>query len=342
MTRKPFPVLKIMCRLALLFVFGFNLSSCTQDTPKANNKSQVLLKIGLPPYIADFYGLLFIADTQGFFTEQGLKISFIRMESGPDAMRAVLKGEIDMAGGTEFPFSQEILRNKDLKVITTVWHGESVYIAGRKDRGIHGPSDFRGKKVAVALGTQLNFFLERYLLYQGLTTKDVDILDTNLHSLLNTFLSGKADGVVFVEPDLDKAKMKFGDIIAAWPIQDEQPTYALMACTGGYTKSHPKVIKRFLQALLTSERYYHRNPKRALAQILDHPARKESPYGKRLPTISSYGLLLDKTFLVMLEDESRWRINEANDKTRKTPNFLRHIYFKGLETVYPQGISIVR
>lgn len=300
------------------------------------------MRIGLPPYIADFYGLLFIADTQGFFIEQGLEIAFIPMESGPDAMRAVLKGEVDMAGGTEFPFSQAILRNKDLKAITTVWHGENVYIAGRKDRGIHGPSDFRGKKIAVALGTQLDFFLERYLLYQGLTLDDVDILDTNLNLLLNTFLSGKVDGVVFAEPDLDKAKIKLGDIIGAWAIQDEQPTYAILACTGGYVKSNPQIINKFLQALLKSERYYHRNPQKGRAQILDHPARKESPYGESLPTTLSYGLLLDKTFLVMLEGEARWRIKEENFENRETPNFLDHIHFKGLEKVKPRGISIVR
>jgi hypothetical protein len=188
----------------------------------------------------------------------------------------------------------------------------------------------------------LDFFLERYLLYQGLTLDDVDILDISLHSLLNTFLSGKADGVVFAEPDLDKAKKKLGDVIAAWAIQDEQPTYALMACTGEYIKSNPKIIKRFLQALLKSERYHHRNPESALAQILDHPARKESPYGEGLPTTLPYGLLMDKNLLVLLEAEARWHINEANDKNQKTPNFLKHLYFKGLETVYPQGISIIR
>jgi ABC-type nitrate/sulfonate/bicarbonate transport system substrate-binding protein len=141
-----------------------------------------------------------------------------------------------MGMGTEFPFVKEIIQGRNLKVITTVWRGDVLYLTGRRDRGIRKPTDFRGKKIAFTVGTQLEFFLGRYLLYQGMTLDDVVIIDTNLSSLLDPLLSGKADGVVCALPDLAMARRELGRNIVSWPIQDEQPTYGLVACRSEFVK----------------------------------------------------------------------------------------------------------
>ncbi len=334
-------IFSITASIFLLLFIGLSLNGCNPNksgeyTGPINN-----LKIGLAPYIADFFGLLLLAESEGFFKKQGLDITFVRMPSGSDTIKSLRKGSVDLGTGTEFPFVREIMQGRNLEVITTVWRGDVVYIAGRRDRGILKPSDFRGKKIAVTLGTQLEFFLDRYLLYNGITMEDIHIMDKSLQSLVDPFLSGEADGVVYAEPHLDMARRKIGDQIATWPIQEEQPTYAVVVGRKEFVRSHPDIIKRFLKALREAELYYQDNSQKARTQILGHPLRKGSFYKADLPLLS-YGLFLEKPFLVTMEDEARWYIARGESLLREVPNFLKFIYFDGLESVKPEGISIIR
>ena len=108
-----------------------------------------------------------------------------------------------------------------------------------------------------------------------------------------------------------------------------------------FVESHPDVIRRFLKALLEAELYYLESTQKARTQILGYAVRKDSFYKDDLP-LMSYGLYLEKPFLVMLEDEARWFIEKGESHTRDVPNFLEFIHFDGLEYVKPEGISIVR
>jgi ABC-type nitrate/sulfonate/bicarbonate transport system substrate-binding protein len=341
MKKDNLPVFNITTRIFLLLFMGLSLNACSPDKSAEYAGPIEDLRIGVGMYSSDFYGLLFLAEIEGFFRERGLDITLVRMPSGANAIRALEQGNVDMGMGTEFPFVREIIQGRNLKVITTVWRGDVLYLVGRRDRGIREPSDFRGKKIAFTVGTQLEFFLGRYLLYHGITLEDIVTVDTDLLSLLDPVLSGEADGVVCAEPDLAMARKELGRDIVTWAIQEEQPTYGLIACRSEFVKFHPDIIKRFLQALRRAELCYQDDPRKARAQILGHPARKDSFYKDDLPLLS-YGLFLEKPFLVMLEDEARWCIERGESYTRDVPNFLESIYFDGLESVKPEGISIIR
>ena len=141
-----FLIFNITTVLFLLIFMGFNLNGCSPDKPEQYAGPAKNLRIGLGKYSSDFSGLLFLAEIEGFFKEQGLDITFVRMASGAAAIMALPKGSVDMGIGTEFPFVKEIIQGRNLKVITTIWRGDVLYIVGRKDRGIQKPSDLRGKK----------------------------------------------------------------------------------------------------------------------------------------------------------------------------------------------------
>ena len=341
MKKDRFLIFNITTVLFLLFFMGFILIGCNPDKPEQYAGPTKNVRIGLGKYSSDFSGLLFLADIEGFFKEQGLGITFVRMASGAAAIRALPQGSVDMGIGTEFPFVKEIIQGRNLKVITTVWRGNVLYLVGLRDRGIQEPSDFRGKKIAFTVGTQQEFFLGRYLLSYGMSLQDITAVNTKPMLLSDRVLSGKADGAVFPEPALAVARGELGGNIVSWSVQDEQPTYGLIACRSEFVKSHPDIIKRFLDALRDAELYYLENPQKARTQILGYPVRKDSFYKNDLPLLS-YGLFLEKPFLVMLEDEARWFIEKGESYTRDVPNFLEFIYFDGLESVKPEGISIVR
>jgi NitT/TauT family transport system substrate-binding protein len=341
MKKDRFLIINITARLFLLLFMGLILNGCSPDKSEEYAGPIEKLKIGIDKYVCDFYGLLFLAEIEGFFKNQGLEITFVRLPSGPHAFKALRQGSVDMGTATEFPFVKDVIQGRSLNVITTVWRGDLIYLSGRSDRGIQEPSDLKGKKIAIPMGTQFEFFLGRFLLYHGMTLEDIVIIDKNLIRLDDPVISEKADGVVSSEPDLPIARKKLGGNIVSWPIQGDQLTYGLIACKSEFVKSHPGIINRFLHALHKAELYYQDNPQKARAQILGYPVRKDSLFKDTLPLLS-YGLFLDKPFLVMMEDEARWSIERGDSIKKDIPNFLEFIYFDGLESVKPEGISIIR
>lgn len=170
--------------LFLMLFMGLNLHGCSPDKSEQYSGPVENLQIGVGMYSTDFYGLLFLAGVQGFFKDQGLNISFVRKPSGADAIKALRQGSVDMGMGTEFPFVREVIQGRKLKVITTVWRGDVLYLAARRDRGIQEPADFRGKKIAFTAGTQLEFFLGRYERTMG---KSVDTISQRSMEALQTY-----------------------------------------------------------------------------------------------------------------------------------------------------------
>lgn len=99
MKKDRLPVFNITTGLFLLLFLGFNLNGCSPDKSEEYAGPIESLKIGLVPYIADFYGLLLLAEIEGFFKEQGLDVTFVRMSSGADAIKALRQSSVDMGTG---------------------------------------------------------------------------------------------------------------------------------------------------------------------------------------------------------------------------------------------------
>ena len=71
----------------------------------------------LPQVEVDLYGLILLADEQGYFEEQGLDITFTQGPSGLSNLKALQYDEaLDLAVAAEFPFVGEYLRGNRLKI----------------------------------------------------------------------------------------------------------------------------------------------------------------------------------------------------------------------------------
>lgn len=74
------------------------LTACTLITPPTNfapSGAPIKLKAVVLPYISS--GPLFIAQEEGFFTDQGLEVEFVRMDTGAGPLPALETGEVDVA-----------------------------------------------------------------------------------------------------------------------------------------------------------------------------------------------------------------------------------------------------
>ncbi len=53
-----------------------------------------------------------------------------------------------------------------------------------------------------------------------------------------------------------------------------------------------------------------------------------------------YGLFLDQSILVSLEDEARWAIENKLTRASRIPNYLNFIYTDALLAVKPNAVTI--
>jgi NitT/TauT family transport system substrate-binding protein len=52
--------------------------------------------------------------------------------------------------------------------------------------------------------------------------------------------------------------------------------------------------------------------------------------------------MLDQSILWCLEDEARWAIKNKLVEAAEVPNYLDYVYFKALEEIDPEAVTIIR
>ena len=252
----------------------------------------------------------------------------------------ILEDEVDLAVAAEFPFVGEYLRGNRLKIIVSVAHGDLLHLISRKDQGVHQPSDLQGKKIAVPLGTQLEFFLARFLMYHGLTFKDVKPINIPPPESSARIVEGKIDATIWKEPFASQIKKRIGVDASSWPAQGEQNFYGIVASTAEFVNEHPQAIEKFLQALRQAERFMEKRFHEARNIILERGNLDKKLHEKSLLTIQ-YELSLKQSLVIAMENEARWMIDNEQTEAKTMPNFLEAFYFEGLESVKPDGVNII-
>ena len=108
--------------------------------------------------------LVYIAEAQGYFRDENLSVTYKKFTSGRDAMHSVLAGEADVGVATEFPFANNLLQGKPLRILGTLYRTNlNDAVVARRDRGIQGAADLAGKRIGVTPNTNSEFMLSTML-----------------------------------------------------------------------------------------------------------------------------------------------------------------------------------
>jgi len=328
----------------LLIVFAIILGACSkEDTEEPRESFESIEKITLGVPASDyplFFALVRLAKDEGFFKESGLDVVYEFYPHGVASLKAIQTGEVDMAIGAEFPFVKQNLQGSRMKIIASIARVDVLELIARKDSGISKPSDLKGKRVALIKGSQLEFSLDRFIIRNRLTLKDIEILNLLPPAIEKSILEGTADAMVFREPMISRVKTGLGENWISWWIQDQQKVFWIIACKDAYVSQHPKAMKRFLQAIRKAELFYLNNPQKTIDIIIKRGNLEPEQFKRMLPKIE-YKLSLDKELLIAMEDEARWHIENESTDAKEVPNYLDQIYFDALESVNSDAVNII-
>ncbi len=322
--------------VVLMVVVGIGLYWLIQKQP--GKYMGLVVKITLAAYAGDTGALVYIAEDQGYFEENGLEVTIKDYESGKAAADALIAGEADISTSAGFVFVSNSFDHADLRVFGTVATAEVKELVARKDKGITTTDDLTGKKIGVTKKSGAEFQLGVFLVFNGLSQKDVELVDLNPSEMLEAISNSNVDAVFVWDPYLYNIKKELGENAISW--HGGEDFYFALLTKQDWIESNPATAKRFIKSLLQAEDYIEDNPKRS-----KEFARKKFDYESDYMDYSwpnqEFTVILPQAMLILLEDQARWRIKNKLTDATEVPNYLNYIYHDALEAVKPEACTIV-
>ncbi len=285
--------------------------------------------------------LVYIAQNQGYFQDNGLDVTIKDYVSGKAAMDALLTDEADIATSAEFVFVSNSFDYDDLRLFGVVATANICKLVARKDKGIDKPGDLKGKKIGVTRKSAGEFYLGTFLIFNGLTFSDVEIVDLKPSAIMEAMTDGTIDAALTWEPHVYRVKTSLQDNVVVWDGQSGQDYYFVLLTKEGWLKEHLPAAQRFMQAVVQAEEYVRENNKQASQVLADRFQLNPQDIQSFWPD-HKFVVVLPQALILTMEDEARWIIKEGLTGATEIPNYLDFIYLDGLETVKPEAMTIIR
>jgi NitT/TauT family transport system substrate-binding protein len=176
-------------------------------TCKGSGDEALTLRVGVNQWPG--FDVMHHARKERLFEQRGLTVAWTTFDNQAESTRAVTRGSVDAAFASVWD-TIHADTNQDspvLILVTDVSHGADGITARP---GIASMADLRGKRVAVRLGTITQLILLEALALHGMTSDDIEIVDTDMQVVERRMDDGTVDATVSWEPKLSRITAKTG------------------------------------------------------------------------------------------------------------------------------------
>lgn len=176
-------------------------ASAAPSSAAAKDYDGLTLTIGIQPGPGSYA----LARSKGWFEEEfgkvGVKVKWAEFQSGPPMTEAIAAGRLDFAGLGNLPVITAQAADIGFTEIANIIDGKNnVAIIVPKDSTITKIEDLKGKKVAVAKGSNAFNFLYRGLDKAGLKASDLEIIQLQPNEAQPAFETGGVDAWATWDP----------------------------------------------------------------------------------------------------------------------------------------------
>jgi len=195
---------------------------------QALEKPRLTIGVGGKPLL--YYLPLTIAETRGFFREEGLQVETNDFGGGSRALQALLGGSVDLVTGAYEHTIRMQTKGQDVRAVLELGRFPGIVLAVRKDRAaqIKGPADLKGAKIGVtAPGSSTNFFVNFLMARAGANPKDAAFVGVGTGlSAIAAMKRGEIDAISNLDPVISKLETD-GDIVVMADTRTEAGTRAI-------------------------------------------------------------------------------------------------------------------
>jgi len=243
---KSFKVISLI--LVLVILLGFGLTGCKKETEFVDIR---LIEVTH----SLFYTPQYVAITQGFFEEEGLKIDLINGKGADKCMTALLSNEADIgfmgAEASVYVYNQG--RDDYVVNFAQLTQRDGSFLVGREKDDDFTFDKLRGKTVIGGRkGGMPEMTLEYVIKNHGLIIgEDVEVrTDIQFDVMAGAFVGGEGDYVTLFEPvaaTLEKEGR--GYVVASIGVEGGYIPYTCFSATKSYIEKNPEIIQKFTNAL---------------------------------------------------------------------------------------------
>ena len=294
-------------------------------------------------YPQSAYSTLFaVADSKGFFKEEGLEILAKPCEFGRLAVQSMFEKKADMAisGDTVVMFS--VAEREKVKVLAEIMTSRRhVVIVAKKGLGIEAPVDLEGKRIGVPMGTTGHFFLASFLSVNGVPKETVKVIYMKPSEMMDAFNKGIVDAVAIWPPFMNQLKRKFGEECKLFYDERIYNDIVCMTTSDDFVEKYPAAVQKVLKALTRAETFTEEYPEKARV-ITAEFLKLDKTILDEIWDNYYFRVTLDQSLLVSLEDQTRWAREDKLIDPQETPNYLDYIYCNALQSVQPNAVTLIR
>ena len=284
----------------VLFVFFFISPSYAKPLQELN--------LMLDWYANPDHAPIYVAQEQGFFKEQGLKVNIIEPADPADTVKMVAADKVDL--GITYQPKYILLKKRKIPVtqVGTLVATPLECIVALKGGSIHSIYDFKGKTIGYSdAGTDL-VLLERLLQKAHLTMDDITLVNVH-YDITQSLLSNKIDAATGVMRNYELTELKLAARPgkAFCPEDLDMPPYSELIFIANKNEIDKAKLAKFFAALEKGTQYLIDNPDESWKEFIKHHHNMNNRFNKTVwyATLPRFALrpgIVDEQRIQLYED----------------------------------------
>ena len=285
---------------------------------------------------------LFVAKEKKLFEKHKVTPVFVECLGGNKCMKELVEGRVDMATASELPFMFAAAQGKPISLLTTfVTNKDDMKFVVRKSAVEGGVQSLVGKRVGFVPKASSHYFMDLFLLYQGIDPKSTIPVPMGSEALADALNKREVDAISVWEPWGQKALDLGGDEVKIIEIPRlYSQTFNLMTANQ-YKKIDPKQTLGVLSALEEAIQFIKKNPEEA-KRIMARDAVMDQEMVESSWRTHQFDLSLQQSLLTTLQGQARWAKREGHlDAALPEPEFLDFIDSSVLRKLKPSAVDFI-
>ena len=285
---------------------------------------------------------VYVAEAQGYFRSEGADVKTLGCGSGKQCVEMLQQGQADVATAAELLVSLNSFAKADLSIVATLSSSHQIRVIARRSAGVAQAQDLKGKRVGTVAGTSAEYYLDTWLLFQGVDRSKVKLVPLAAGQVAAAMQRHEVDAVAIWEPIASTVADALKDDLAAMPTPRVYTQHFALV-TGRYkTAAVQAEIVKLLRALARASQFIAREPaaaRQTLAARLHITDAQASAY----LAAHDYSLNLDQSLVSTMESQARWALRSGQvAKGGSAVNLLRAIDPAPLRGAVPGAVSLVQ
>lgn len=162
---------------------------------------------------------VWVSEKADLWKDSDVRAKVTLFQDGAQALQSLTSGAVDVATAAPTPLVAAINSGQKIRVIGVTDRWSKWRVVGNRSKGVNQPSDLRGKKVGVPLGTAAEASFNKFLQQNNLSAGDMKVINVAPPNIASALKTGSVDAVVVWVPHIVNAERSIGKDAVSFPYE---------------------------------------------------------------------------------------------------------------------------